>query len=211
MDASSKLRGVPSGIIGTKLLPPSPRFEEVPRPMLLNQLDAGSARKLTLIGAPAGYGKTTLLNQWRRAEESNRPFAWVSLDKQDNDPIRLWKHILEALRRVAPGERVGADALAGPGTVATDLVETTLPMLINDLAELPYRIVLVLDDYHLITNGECHETVGFFIEHPPRRSIWSSRPAPTRLSALDACARGVKSTSCAPSSWHSRRKRPRPC
>src|SRR5215218_8911687 len=107
MDASSKLRGVPSGIIGTKLLPPSPRFEEVPRPMLLNQLDAGSARKLTLIGAPAGYGKTTLLNQWRRAEESNRPFAWVSLDKQDNDPIRLWRHVVEALHRVTPGERVG--------------------------------------------------------------------------------------------------------
>jgi LuxR family transcriptional regulator, maltose regulon positive regulatory protein len=137
--------------------------------MLLNQLDAGPARKLTLIGAPAGYGKTTLLNQWRRAEESNRPFAWVSLDKQDNDPIRLWRHIVEALHRVTPGERVGADALAGPGIVATDLVETTFPMLINDLAELPCRVVLVLDDYHLITNGECHETVGFFIEHLPEK------------------------------------------
>ena len=136
--------------------------------MLLNQLDAGSARELTLIGAPAGYGKTTLLNQWRRAEESNLPFAWITLDMQDNDPIRLWKHILEALRRVAPGERVGADALAGPGTVATNLVETTLPMLINDLAKLPYRVVLVLDDYHLITNGECHDTIGFFIEHLPK-------------------------------------------
>jgi LuxR family transcriptional regulator, maltose regulon positive regulatory protein len=167
MDAYSEPRGVPTEVIGTKLLPPSPRLEEVPRPMLLNQLDAGSARKLTLIGAPAGYGKTTLLNQWRRAEESNRPFAWISLDKQDNDPIRLWKHIVEALHRVAPEERVGADALAGPGTVSTDLVETTLPMLINDLAELPYRVVLVLDDYHFITNGECHETVGFLIEHLP--------------------------------------------
>jgi LuxR family transcriptional regulator, maltose regulon positive regulatory protein len=102
MDAYSEPRGVPTEVIGTKLLPPSPRLEEVPRPMLLNQLDAGSARKLTLIGAPAGYGKTTLLNQWRRAEESNRPFAWISLDKQDNDPIRLWKHIVEALHRVAP-------------------------------------------------------------------------------------------------------------
>src|SRR5918994_722609 len=167
MYSSSELRGVPSGIIGTKLIPPSTRFEEIPRPMLLNQLDAGSARKLTLIGAPAGYGKTTLLNQWRRAEEHNRPFAWISLDKQDNDPIRRWKHIVESLYRVAPGGRVGADGLAGPGTVATDLVETTLPMLINDLAKLPHRVVLVLDDYHLITNGECHETVGFFLEHLP--------------------------------------------
>src|ERR671910_666854 len=130
MDAYSESRGVPAGVIGTKLLPPSPRFEEVPRPMLLARLDAGSTRKLTLIGAPAGYGKTTLLNQWLQAEESDRPFAWVSLDKQDNDPIRLWKQVVEALHRLAPGERVGDDVLAGLGTVATDLVETTLPMLI---------------------------------------------------------------------------------
>src|SRR4029453_4950710 len=101
MDAYSESRGVPAEVIGTKLLPPSPRFEEVPRPTLLKQLDAGSGRELTLIGAPAGYGKTTLLNQGGRAEESNRPFAWVSLDKQDNDPIRMWRHIVEALHRVA--------------------------------------------------------------------------------------------------------------
>ena len=83
--------GASSEIVKTKLSPPSPRIEEVPRPELLELLDAGSVRKLTLIGAPAGYGKTTLLSQWRRSQEPDLPFAWVSLDEQDNDPIRLWK------------------------------------------------------------------------------------------------------------------------
>jgi LuxR family transcriptional regulator, maltose regulon positive regulatory protein len=111
--------------------------------MLVTQLDAGSARKLTLIEAPAGYGKTTLLNQWRRAEESNRSFAWVSLDKQDNDPIRLWKHIVEALHQVVREKQFGADVLVGLGMVVTNFVETALPALINDLAELSHWLVLV--------------------------------------------------------------------
>jgi LuxR family maltose regulon positive regulatory protein len=139
----------------------------VPRPKLLARLDAGSARKLTLIEAPVGYGKTTLLNQWRRTEEPDLPFAWVSLDKQDNDPARLWKHIVEAVRGVAPEERFGAQALTGLGMVGTNLVQTTLPTLINDLTELPRRVVLVLDDYHCVSNGECHETVGFLVQHLP--------------------------------------------
>jgi LuxR family transcriptional regulator, maltose regulon positive regulatory protein len=139
----------------------------VPRPKLLARLDAGSARKLTLIEAPVGYGKTTLLNQWRRTEEPDLPFAWVSLDKQDNDPARLWKHIVEAVRGVAPEERFGAQAREGLGMVGTNLVQTTLPTLINDLTELPRRVVLVLDDYHCVTNGECHETVGFLVQHLP--------------------------------------------
>jgi LuxR family transcriptional regulator, maltose regulon positive regulatory protein len=179
-DASSDSRDVPSGVIGTKLLPPSPRFEEVPRLTLLAHLQAGSARKLTLIGAPAGYGKSTLLNQWRRTEEPELPFAWVSLDKQDNDPARLWKHIVESLHRIARKERFGADALAGLGMVATNLVETALPALINDLAELSHRLVLVLDDYHCITNVACHETIGFLIEHLPdtTRLVISTRSDP---------------------------------
>ena len=171
MTASPEPRAAPSGVIRTKLLPPSPRFEEVPRPELLARLQAGSGRKLTLIEAPVGYGKTTLLNQWLRTEESDLgtdlPFAWVSLDEQDNDPVRLWKHVVEALRGVAPEERFGADALAGLGMVGINLVETALPALINDLTELPHRVVLVLDDYHYVTDGECHETVGFLIRHLP--------------------------------------------
>jgi LuxR family transcriptional regulator, maltose regulon positive regulatory protein len=157
-----------SEIVKTKLSPPSPRIEEVLRPELLELLDAGSDRKLTLIGAPAGYGKTTLLSQWRRSQEPDLPFAWVSLDEQDNDPIRLWKHIIEALDRVTPEGRFGADTVAGLGTVAINLVGTTLPTLINSLAELPQRVALVLDDYHWITKSDCHETVAFLVEHLPQ-------------------------------------------
>jgi LuxR family maltose regulon positive regulatory protein len=169
--ASFGSRAAPSGVIGTKLFPPSPRFEEVPRPELVERLRAGSVRKLTLIEAPVGYGKTTLLNQWLRTEEPgpgpDQPFAWVSLDGQDNDPARLWRHVVEALRGVAPEERFGADALAGLGMVGTNLVKTALPALVNDLTQLPHRVVLVLDDYHYVTDGECHETVGFLIRHLP--------------------------------------------
>jgi LuxR family maltose regulon positive regulatory protein len=164
---SPESRAAPPGVIRTKLLPPSPRFEEVPRSELLARLREGSDRKLTLIEAPVGYGKTTLLNQWRRTEEPDLPFAWVTLDEQDNDPARLWKHIFEALRGVVPEERFGTDVLAGLGMVGTNLVETMLPALINDLTELPHRVVLVLDDYHCVTDGGCHETVGFLIQHLP--------------------------------------------
>jgi LuxR family transcriptional regulator, maltose regulon positive regulatory protein len=121
--------GASSEIVKNKLSPPSPRIEEVPRPELLELLDAGSVRKLTLISAPAGYGKTTPLSQWRRSQEPDLPFAWVSLDEQDNDPIRLWKHIIEALDRVTPEGRFEADTVAGLGTVAINLVGTTLPTL----------------------------------------------------------------------------------
>jgi LuxR family maltose regulon positive regulatory protein len=145
-----------------------PRIEEVLRPELLELLDAGSVRKLTLIGAPAGYGKTTLLSQWRGSQEPNLPVAWVSLDEQDNNPIRLWKHIIKALDRVTPEGCFGADFLTGLGIAEINLVETTLPVLINSLAELPQRVALVLDDYHCITKSDCHETVVFLVEHLPQ-------------------------------------------
>jgi LuxR family transcriptional regulator, maltose regulon positive regulatory protein len=167
-DDPSDSSGPSPEIVKTKLSPPSSRIEEVLCPELLELLDAGSVRKLTLIGAPAGYGKTTLLSQWRRSQEPNLPIAWVSLDEQDNDPIRLWKHIIEALDRVTPEERFGADFPAGLGMVATNLVETTLPVLINSLAELPRRVALVLDDYQWITKSDCHETVAFLVEHLPQ-------------------------------------------
>lgn len=164
---SSGAGGTPSEVVKTKLLAPSPRPEQVPRPRLLELLDAGSDRKLTLIGAPAGYGKTTLLTQRRRSVEALLPFAWVSLDEQDNDPVRLCKHVIAALRRVAPEEGFGADVLVGLSVVGTKPIEAALTMLINDLIELPHRVALVLDDYHCIKESDCHEAVAFFVEHLP--------------------------------------------
>jgi LuxR family transcriptional regulator, maltose regulon positive regulatory protein len=163
-------------VIKPKLRAPELRPEQLARPGLLELLREGLHRKTTLISAPAGYGKTTLLAQWRHAEEANHSFAWVSLDEQDNDPVRLWRHSAEALREVAPQEDFGADVLVGLGIVGTNLVETTLPMLINDLTELPHRVVVVLDDYQVLTEGECHESVVFFVEHLRLRHIHLAHP-----------------------------------
>jgi LuxR family maltose regulon positive regulatory protein len=139
-------------------------------------------RKTTLISAPAGYGKTTLLSQWLEveAEQASLTFAWVSLDEQDNDPIRLWRHIAEALHRVTPEEDFAADVIGRVSVVGQGLVEITLPMLINDIAALPQRMVLVLDDHQFITEDDCHNSVAFFLEHLPENIhlILSSRSDP---------------------------------
>ena len=171
---------------------PTPRPEQLVRPRLLELLGEAVQRKVSLISAPAGYGKTTLLAQWLQAQDTSLAFAWISLDEQDNDPVRMWRHIVEALHRVAPEEEgFGADVLVGMSAVGNELVEIVfpmlinelaelplnaveqklveiaLPMLINELAELPHLVVVVLDDYQFITEGECHESVAFFVEHLP--------------------------------------------
>jgi ATP/maltotriose-dependent transcriptional regulator MalT len=171
----------PRIVLEPKLRAPLPRPEHVVRRGLLDLLRDALDYKLTVISAPTGYGKTTLLAHWRRVEEADVPFAWVSLDEQDNDPARLWMHVVEALRRVVPeDEDFGADVLVGMGAVRERFVETTLSMLINDLAELPYRVVLVLDDYQFVTEEDAHESVAFFIEHLPENVhlVISSRSDP---------------------------------
>jgi LuxR family maltose regulon positive regulatory protein len=138
-------------IIKPKLRAPLPHPEQLVRSELIEYLGANSGCKLTLVSAPAGYGKTTLLAQWRLSEvtvkgEAGRRFAWVSLDEQDNDPVRLWRHIVEAVRQVAPQEDFGAEVLVGMSAARQNIIEITLPMLINELAELPNRLAVVLDD-----------------------------------------------------------------
>ena len=157
----------PRIVLKPKLRAPMPRPEQLDRPRLLELLGESLHRKLTLISAPAGYGKTTLLAQWREADKDSLLFAWVSLDEQDNDPVRLGRHILEALRQVAPEEDFGTDVLVGMSVARQRFIETSGPMLINELAELSQRVVLVLDDYHCITKDDSHESVAFFAEHLP--------------------------------------------
>ena len=154
-------------ILKPKLRAPSQRPEYLLRPRLLERIKAGTDRKLTLVDAPPGYGKTTLLTQWRQSEVDNLPFAWVSLDAQDNDPVRLWAHVTEALRQIAPGKAFGTDGSRGLGIDGSKLIETTLPVLINGLSDLSQRVALVLDDYHCIKESECHELMAFFVEHLP--------------------------------------------
>jgi LuxR family maltose regulon positive regulatory protein len=154
-------------IVKPKLRAPIPRHEQVIRPRLLELLGNASHRKNTLVSAPAGYGKTTLLAQWLQAGDAGFSVAWISLDEQDNDPVRLWSHIVEALHLATPEEDFGVDVLAGMRVTGRRLIETSLPMLINGLAELPREVVLVLDDYQLVTEDDCHASMAFFVEHLP--------------------------------------------
>ena len=149
----------------TKIEPPRLRTGHVARPELVERLRRGLHRRLTLIEAPAGSGKTTLLVEWRAAEEGRVPFAWLSLDDADNDPVRFWTYVSSALRHAGLDIPPAVDAaIAAPATTAR---EAGLPELVNALAGAGAGVVLVLDDYHLIREPAIHEDVAFFLERSP--------------------------------------------
>jgi LuxR family maltose regulon positive regulatory protein len=153
-----------SELLWSKLWPPVPRAGLVPRPGLQSLLQAGLRGKLCLLSAPPGFGKTTLLAQWCAGAGADR-VAWVSLDEGDNDPARLWVYVVEALRTVEPS--VGRAALATLQRTVADLYRAVLPSLHSELSAVGSRLVLVLDDYHLVTNAACHQTLAFFLDHLP--------------------------------------------
>jgi LuxR family transcriptional regulator, maltose regulon positive regulatory protein len=152
------------GLVWSKLVPPAPRAGLVVRAGLQGLLRVGLEGRLCLVEAPAGSGKTTLLAQWQATWGGGR-VGWVSLDEGDNDPTRFWVYVVQALRTVAPG--VGGSALAALGGPSADLYRAVLPGLLNDLSELGSPLVLVLDDYHLVTNPACHQSLTFFLDHLP--------------------------------------------
>lgn len=164
-------------VLETKLTPPRVRREHVRRRELLATLRADRARKLTLVAAPPGFGKSTLLAEWAAAQPEPS-VAWLSLDDNDNDPARFFTYVAAALRRVEPklGERALA-ALKSPGAALVDVV---LPLFLNDLAVLDRELALVIDDYHLITSPEVHGAVAYLIERSPHalRIILSTREDP---------------------------------
>jgi LuxR family maltose regulon positive regulatory protein len=172
---------VPGGIevrplVWSKLQAPVPR-RRVSRPVLLD-LCTGARRKLTLIRAPAGWGKSTLVADWHASDDETRPFAWLALDRDDNDPVRFWTYLIEALRTQHPA--TGVRSLAPLLAPRVDVVTDVLPVLSAELATLPRRIVLVLDDYHLVTNPEIDESLAFFVEHLPQtlELVLASRSEP---------------------------------
>src|SRR5215213_11074842 len=168
-------------VLKPKVRGPMPRPEQLVRRGLIEILHKALDCRVSVISAPTGYGKTTLLAQWRQVEVADVIFAWVSIDEHDNDQIRLWRHIVEALRWAVPeDEDFGADVLVGMGAAGESFVGTTLPMLINEVSELPHRVVLVLDDYQFVTEVETHESVAFFVEHLPENVhlVISSRSDP---------------------------------
>jgi LuxR family maltose regulon positive regulatory protein len=148
-------------LLATKLNLPGPQPGQVPRPRLLARLDEGLARGLVLVCAPAGYGKTVLLTDWARRGEF--PVAWLSLDAGDNDPARFWRHAVAALDRACPGTGERVAPLLGPPAPASFLGLVTA--LINELAA--DRVLVVLDDYHVIGAPQVHDSIAFLAEHRP--------------------------------------------
>ena len=151
-------------LVWSKLRPPALRAGLVPRAGLLSLLQQGVQARLCLLDAPTGFGKTTLLGQWRAAAGGGR-VAWLSVDEEDNDPARLWVYVAQALRTVEP--EVGTAALEALRRPSADLDRVVVPSLLNDLHAVAAPLFLVLDDYHLVTNPACHQTLGFFLDHLP--------------------------------------------
>jgi len=156
-------------ILTTKLHIPSLRRKLVPRQRLLERLDEGLHRKLTVVSAPAGFGKTTLLGEWIQSQEAGGPptvkVAWLSLDSDDNDPARFSACLAAALQQA--DERIGQVGRQAFELGGSSLQESYLVRLINQVAVLPDRFVLVLDDYHLITAQVLHDAVTFLVDHLP--------------------------------------------
>lgn len=149
-------------LLVSKLHVPGLRSEIMPR-RRLSEAVATCGTPVVSIVAPPGFGKTMVLAQWEQLDE--RPFAWVSLDRRDNDPLVLWNYLVAAIRRVEPSFGVAVEpALGSAGGV---MLEAIIPRILNELASIEREIVLVLDDYHWVTNPACHESIALLIERGP--------------------------------------------
>ena len=150
-------------LLATKLHVPAIGAQLVHRAALLDALSAGRRRKLTLLSAPAGWGKTTLLAQWALGAGEDQRFGWLSLDPSDNDPVWFWMYVVAALQKISPGVGIRAVELL----MGADPVQVVLPTLLNDLDTIASPMVLILDDYHLVVSRAVHEQLAFFISRLP--------------------------------------------
>ncbi len=154
-----------ASLLKTKLYIPPIRPEYVPRPHLVEQLNRGLYRKLTLISAPAGFGKTTLLSEWVRCLK--RPVAWLSFDSSDSDVSCFWRYVVAALQTVSSDIGEAAQATLDGLQSQQLLSDALVTELVNDITALSISFVLVLDDYHTIGDLAVHESVAFLLEHQP--------------------------------------------
>ncbi|HEY95741.1 MAG TPA: tetratricopeptide repeat protein [Dehalococcoidia bacterium] len=157
-------------ILTTKLNVPPIRQRLVTRPRLFKYLEASLNNNLVLVSAPAGFGKTTLLSEWLRQIESKTRVTWISLDEGDNDPVRFWDYFIAALKTIQP--TIGDEPLAllhSPQSPTSQSlpIETVLTSLINELSNISFNLVLVLDDYHVITKQSIHDGMVFILDHIP--------------------------------------------
>ena len=159
------IQGSGAVLAATKLHIPGVRPELIARAALIDELASSPHRKLTLVEAPAGYGKTTLIAEWCSSSREQRDFAWLSLDEGDSDPARFWVGVIDALRTLEPG--IGAPALEALGSRGIDARDVALPLLLNELAGLQRDIVLVLDDYQTVRGRDVHRLVDVLLDHLP--------------------------------------------
>ncbi len=159
-------------ILATKLYIPLPRPDQISRTRLHEQLSEGLHRKLTLISAPAGFGKTTLISGWiaelhsrTKSGEFQHPVAWVSLDARDSDPTRFLTYVVAALQTVDPG--LGGDALDRLHSPQPLPLEPMLTRLLNQIANLAGQVILVLDDFHLAGGAPIYDSLAYLLEHLP--------------------------------------------
>jgi LuxR family transcriptional regulator, maltose regulon positive regulatory protein len=151
---------------------PPPRAQAVLRPRLLERLsqDHEKGRALTLLSAPAGFGKSTLLSTWIGQHAPRDPSfhpAWISLDEGDSDPFRFLLYVAAAVHGVEPG--CGADAMAALLSPRPPSAESILTDLVNEIDGTAGKILLVLDDYHAVHSAQVDEQLAFLLEHPPAR------------------------------------------
>jgi LuxR family maltose regulon positive regulatory protein len=157
-------------LLETKLYVHSGRPGLVARPRLNARLDQAVQARLTLVSAPAGFGKTTSLAAWLDSAKETRSVAWLSLDPSDDDPVTFWTYVIAALQTALPG--VAANALALLQALQPPPTESLLTALLNDLARVSNEIVLVLDDYHVINTPAVHAGIAFLVDHlPPRLHV----------------------------------------
>jgi LuxR family maltose regulon positive regulatory protein len=169
--------GEPAVLLAAKSAPPAIRAQLIERAALIEILSAEPACRLTLLSAPAGWGKTTLLAQWVSGADDRRRGGWLSLDNSDNDPARFWACAIAALDKASPEVAPRARELIQMGA---DLQQVVLPTLLDELAAIDYQIALILDDYHLVENRTVHEQVAFVINRMPQtfRLVIATRSDP---------------------------------
>ncbi len=152
-------------MLEAKLQPPLARSEWVDRTRLLEELERATRRPLTLIAAPAGYGKTTVVTQWLASVFRPTAVAWISLDMSDNEPVRLWTDIATALDRA--GCVIARDITGFIATGSHEMVTVVLPRIVGAIAALAENIAIVVDDFDNVRAAECNEQIDFFVKHLP--------------------------------------------
>ena len=180
-------------ILATKLYIPPPRPNIVRRPRLIEQLNEGLRRKMILISAPAGFGKTTLVSSWindlrtdtlqenqvvTRKPNIVNQVVWFSLDEADNEPVQFFSYVITALRHIAA--EIGQTAQNMLHSPQPPSPQALMTMLINDIAVLPQAFVFVLDDYHVIDSQPLHQAIAFLLDHlpPPMHLVVITRTDP---------------------------------